>query len=336
MPNYTSDIFFRHRIPNKPGMSTAPSFHGAMCVARICAEFCSTLAEITGLENWARSEAGLVHADSVWASSILLARLKARILNDTGLGPTWWSLLDAIGGQVSGSIVLQVALGETWPSSDIDVILKENKGLIDDVKLHDPQHNGEEEKSRHFMRRMHAAKEKRRLRPEDFTNNAYMDQINGVLSVISAGLGGHVIQFIYVDRDPSKWIEEQFDFEFLKNRANGHSLHISHPKAIFRRSSQNVSTCRATTQHYRCLKYLQRGFSIPGYVIPDQIRIAILDGDHPGSVAMRLIRLLVQYYPTCKLCLVGNASSRTNDPEIWRMLRYDDATIAKHSVETIF
>ena len=88
-------------------------------------------------------------------------------------------------------------------------------------------------------------------------------------------------------------ISETFDFDFLMNSFDGDNVTIMNPNSLLNKKSNNreidKSNIISPLTHYRCLKYLNRGFEVPNYKF-------VLDDKKVDKIIILLQKLTSRYF----------------------------------------
>jgi hypothetical protein len=207
------------------------------------------------------------------------------------------NVVHSSGSYISGSLILQIVLGEVWEGSDLDIYSCESKLLFDhpdcDENTNDPNefilqrwlyNNG-------FENKQHLANVYTHAQPVQFENPHYskygrsMPQENGYsfckfsarCFVPSSNHHAPEIQNMFrLDMHRLEFIKTYFDLDMCKLAYNGKDLFIFHPDSVVTRKSlygrRNIQTFQLIRDGQggklvelatkRIEKYLSRGFDI--------------------------------------------------------------------------
>lgn len=228
-------------------------------------------------------------------------------LYQLGLGQEFIDSLIESKAVISGSFILQSLLGEYWDNSDLDIYQVTHYWTIKNTKI----------KQRGFSPIEDYLWKENGSKDDKFSYDNYSHLGDVGINIVRMYIMDKVkIQVINIDtyddmveqykkynreiddnvkKYPSTledFINNSFDFKFCMNIFNGKELQIHDKCNMMYRESINRSIKMYQYEnkeswipdkdddlitHYRCFKYLDRGFKIQNYVIPDTIYVRLYE-----------------------------------------------------------
>lgn len=221
---------------------------------------------------------------------LMIKRIKFR-LNKIGLGDAFMEALISSNAIISGSFILQALLGEDW-KTDVDIFQKSD---------YDPENtcrrSGKFSPIENYLWE-NSGKDDTKFEYDNYfqLENVGIDivrtySINNInIQVINIG---EFINYDNIIHTLNNFIKNQFDFTFCMNTYDGLNLNIFDPQSIKNKTSTNkfikiqmhenqkcdIGTV-ASNIHYRCLKYMDKGFTITNYKKPSRIAVELWYSGH--------------------------------------------------------
>jgi hypothetical protein len=215
---------------------------------------------------------------------------------------------------ISGSFLLQAILNEDIGASDIDIYLDCTRDKGNYVNFGELENflfsllYGVPSRENIFSYEPNGKRFK--IDTKQFTSNNYPMIRNANIQFVREYKPKKYMKFqlIYVDRKKQPmfdYISSTYDFDFCKNVYDGHQLMIRNlnsilTKTVVVKKFDNLNVDR----HYRCLKYIKKGFTLKGYVKPTKLDVnfdAISHEDGNYNSTMHYLERLKIEFPKIKV-----------------------------------